>query len=381
MRRGPHPLPIHIGMAAAQSEGIQKYVALNSHALSENDLIDIVAGIKKYQSCEHVIETHPLQSVWHADISSLLHFEGAGNSGAVGLEEGHNNSDRPPVLLVPSLVNRPNILNLCKKRSLMHYLFEQGLDTYLFDWGQTTHASDGYDINTAINSHLIGAINHIYETTGQPVNILGYCMGGTMSLAATIFAKDRVNKLVLMATPWDFQTSSSRLSLQVRQWAPIVLPVIEERGYLPAEWTQALFASIDLDGAARKFGKFHHMEDGSSKERLFIAVEDWLNDGIDLNGNIAKMCIREWFSKNAPYKGEWEINDHKIEIENIECPTLIVASKKDKLVNFESASAVAEKLETSNTELITLTCGHISLIAGKDAVNQVWKPVADWLKK
>ncbi len=372
MRRGPHPLPIHIGMAAAQSEGIQQYVAMNSHALTNNDLIDIVAGIKKYQECADVIPTLPLENIWQEGIASLMRFPDGNPEGS---------AERRPVLLVPSLVNKPRILNLCEKRSLVGYLNDQALDAYLFDWGQTTESDEGYGIDTAINKHLIGAINHIYKTTGQPVSMLGYCMGGTMSLAATLAAQAKVNKLVLMATPWNFQTSTSLLSSQVRQWAPLALPVIEERGYLPAEWTQALFASIDLDGAARKFGKFAKMEQRSSKERLFIAVEDWLNDGIDLNGNIAKMCIREWFSENAPYNGDWQINGQKIEIENIDCPTLIVASRKDKLVNYESAKAVAEKLDTAKTEIITLDCGHISLIAGKNAVDHVWKPVADWLKK
>lgn len=369
-RSGPHPMPVHLGMAVAAQKGIQEYVAPYLAVIDESELTEIIRGIQLYQS--HPYKVRRARSViWSQQCATLsVPSKNIRNSAKI---------KNAPLLLVPSLVNKADILDLCASRSLFKWLNKQGVETYLFDWGDTSNYEDQTNMEGLVSARLCPAVEYLAEKSGGPVSILGYCMGGTISLAATSLMQHKVRKLVLMAAPWDFKTRNPVLSERVRTWAPVVMSVIEQKGCLPAEWTQALFATLDPEGSAKKFARFARMDQGSEEAKLFVAVEDWLNDGVDLSADIALHCLRNWFAQNAPERGEWKLGGRRIDPSEIKCPVMIIASTGDRLVPFAAAASVREKLTGSSTEILKLECGHISLIAGSRAVETVWTPIAEWL--
>lgn len=369
-RTGPHPLPVHIGMAVAAQSGIQEYVAPYLAAIGESELTEIIKGIRRYQS-------HPYRArrqrtvIWSKDGATL--------SRPSKRNQIHLKSKGYPLLLVPSLVNKADILDLCASRSLFKWFSKQGFEVFLLDWGNTTEYKNNKTMEGVISSRLSPAIEYLVEKSGRPVSLLSYCMGGTLSLATVTALQHRVEKLVLMAAPWDFKTRNPVLSERVRTWAPLVMNVIEQKGFLPAEWTQALFATLDPEGSAKKFARFARMDQDSADAKLFVAVEDWLNDGVDLSAEIATHCLRYWFAQNAPERGEWTLGGRRIDLAEVKCPVMIVASTGDRLVPYAAAASVSEKLKNAQTDILKLDCGHISLIAGSRAVETVWKPIAHWL--
>jgi len=365
-------MPVHMAMVAAGKKDIQEYVAPYLPAIDESELVEIIKGIQLYQSHPYKVRRQR-RVIWSEKGASLCTSSGKHSKTA--------KEQRAPLLLVPSLVNKADILDLCAARSLFRWLGGQGFETYLLDWGDTTGYPDEKTMEGIVLSRLCPAIEHLTEKTGGPISVLGYCMGGTISLAAVSLLQHRVGKLVLLATPWDFKKRNPVLSDRVRLWAPVVMNVIEQKGYLPAEWTQALFATLDPEGSAKKFARFARMDQESDEARLFVAVEDWLNDGVDLSGEIATHTLRHWFAQNAPERGEWMLADRRIDIREIRCPAMIVASTGDRLVPYAAAASVEEKLTGSKIETLKLDCGHISLIAGTHAVETVWKPIAQWLKQ
>src|SRR5678815_4804003 len=114
---------------------------------------------------------------------------------------------KTPLILVYALVNRPYILDLKKGRSVVGNFVEHGFDTYLVDWGVPTHADRHLTLDDYINGYLVNVVDHVCERTGaERVNVLGYCMGGTMSAMFTALHGDRVANLALLAAPIDFDT-------------------------------------------------------------------------------------------------------------------------------------------------------------------------------
>jgi polyhydroxyalkanoate synthase len=140
-----------------------------------------------------------------------------------------------------------------------------------------------------------------------------------------------------------------------------------------------LFASLDPQTSAEKFTRFASMDQTSAQAQLFVAVEDWLNDGIDLPGEVAEECMRGWFFDNKPAKGAWMLGGKIIQADTIDCPCLIIASSKDRLVEYESAAALKDYIKDST--LIDPECGHIGMIAGDKAIIRVWHKVANWLRR
>lgn len=371
-RSGPRPLLAHLGMVMASSVemsgGIHEYAESYFSDLKKKELENVIRGIRMYLDHPYRARQEKGESVWQAGVTSVRRLYGES-----GAQSGR------ALLLVPSLINSAAIFDVCEERSMVRFMREQGNDVYLLDWGVTAKDDEPLDLEAAITRRLLPAIRAAREHAQKPVSVLGYCMGGTLSLAAASIAPQEIEKLALLAAPWDFRAGRNMLSERVRGWAPLVLPQLEMRLCLPSEWTQAVFATLDPEGSAKKFARFAEMDQESFEARLFVAVEDWLNEGVDLAPAIARDVLQQWFALNAPARGEWMVGGRSVDLTALACPVLVMASEADRLVPFEAADAVTQTMPRAHAESCRLSCGHIGLIAGRNAVTQVWTPVARWL--
>jgi len=360
---------VHLGMASANVSGIQGYASNFKSSLSEHDAVQMVRGIKMYQQHSFSSADLPSEEIWSDGVASVR---------KPVLKNETNITAKHPFLLIPSLINKANILDISEERSMLRWFNENGIETYLLDWGDLSKTSN---IEILIKTTLCEAIRGVSEVTDSKVDVLGYCMGGTMLMGAHIFALEHIGRMILLAAPWDFNVTSSSLARNVRIWSPAVLPVIAQRGHLPSDWVQALFASLDPNGSAQKFIKFASMDQSGSDAKLFVAVEDWLNDGVDLPKDIAQHCIQDWFIDNALALGRWRVGDEIINTEEIDAQILILASNNDRLVPFECAANITNNLSFASVKVIELDCGHVGLIVGRNAVETVWQPILNWLEK
>lgn len=373
MRKGPHPLPVHMGMIAANMKGIEDYTQQFQSRIDEADAVEMIRGIQLYQSHPYEPPILPTMTLWSSYGASVQQ----------PIEVSRNDVSSPikaPLLLVPSLINKSNILDLTQDKSMLRWFHAQGHDVYLLDWGDlTSQEVVNFNVEDLISHILSEAIRCVSKTHGSKVNVLGYCMGGTLLMGAARMMQAHLNSMVLLAAPWDFHAKSSTLARNVRLWSPSVLPVINERGALPAQWVQALFASLNPEGAAHKFMKFASMDQDGSGAKLFVSVEDWLNDGVDIPKNIAHDCIQKWFVRNETMQQQWCVDGHVVKPDHVECPVFVAASKKDGLVSYESAMNIINEASHAQFERLPLNCGHIGLIVGRDAVDDVWLPIHQWL--
>src|SRR5690349_24824322 len=149
---------------------------------------------------------------------------------------------RTPVVFIYALVNRPYILDLKKGRSVVANFVERGFDTYLVDWGIPTPADRHLTLDDYINGYMVNVLDYLRERTGvDQVNIVGYCMGGTMSAMFTALHPDRVKNLILLAAPIDFATRDGLLGLWTRPENFDVDKFVDAFGNCPPEFLQSTF--------------------------------------------------------------------------------------------------------------------------------------------
>src|SRR3546814_2051767 len=70
---------------------------------------------------------------------------------------------------------------------------------------------------------------------------------------------------------------------------------------------QGLFASLDPQLVVRKFLAFGRLDAASRKAEEFVALEDWLNDGVPLAAPVARECLGRWYGDNATARGQWRL--------------------------------------------------------------------------
>ena len=281
-----------------------------------------------------------------------------------------------PVLFVPSLINRGYILDLESDRSLLRYLSARGLRPFLVDWGAPAEAEQGFTLTDYVVGRLEGALDAVRRATGRPPAVVGYCMGGLLALALAQRRAADIAGLALLATPWDFHADAPA---HIRLFgAPPFAAFLRLSPVLPVDLLQSLLASLDPNLVPNKLRAFARLDPASSEAQAFVALEDWLNDGVDLAGPVAEECMIGWYGENRPEQGRWRIAGAAVAPERYGGPTLIVVPARDRIVPPASAEALARRMPHALVH--RPLAGHIGMMVGRNAEAVLWRPLADWLE-
>ena len=282
-----------------------------------------------------------------------------------------------PVLFVPSLVNRSYVLDLSARRSLMRWLSGQGVRPLLLDWGTPGALERSLTLTDVIAGRLARAAQALAARTGKPAPVAGYCMGGLLVAGLAAIRPDLVPKALFLATPWDFHRGDPTNGLRVTALGRAFAPAIALTGGLPVDALQTLFATLDPLTAIRKFTALARWEATSDKAEAFVALEDWLNDGVALPEAIARECLESWYGRNLTARGAWRVSGLSVEPPHLAGPSLHIIPANDRIVPPGSARALADAMP--GAEVLEPTLGHIGMVVGGAARPMVWEPLKNWL--
>ena len=283
-----------------------------------------------------------------------------------------------PVLFVPSLINRAYILDLSRRRSLLRWMArETGLRPLLLDWGTPGERERAYDLTAYITGPLEDALDTTCALAGRTAPLVGYCMGGLLTLALAARRPGDVSGLALLATPWHFHTERVVQAEALARAVEAAAPLFDAHGELPVDVIQSMFTALDPFLVTRKFVKFAGMDPSSQGAEDFVALEDWLNDGIPLSAPVARECLGGWYGRNTPFHGKWSVADRPVDPAAVQTPSLVLVPQQDRIVPPASADALADALP--NAERANPPLGHIGMVAASRARNAVWEPLAAWL--
>lgn len=297
--------------------------------------------------------------------------------GSTRLRDYNPHADKAPlVLIVPSLINRYDILDLDHKFSFLRAMAEAGFRPLLVDWDQPGTEETEFDISAYVTQRLVP----LFEFTAslkRDSHILGYCMGGLLTLALASLTPHPIKSLTLLGTPWDFHAPDVALTYASFNLNSCLEPILRHFGYLPVDVLQSLFASAQPLQTMNKFSAFSSMDPQSSEARKFVLLEDWLNNGVPLTAAAARECFQGWYDQNKPARYEWQIQKQTIDPRKLTLPAYAVIAGRDLIVPPASSLPLAHLLP--NGSLHEPMLGHIGMIASRSAPQRVWNPLFRWL--
>lgn len=324
-------------------------------------------GIQAYRAHPYRRSVEEPDVLWREGTTRLLDYR--------RFRTGRKNT-RIPVMLVPSLVNRAYILDLRPERSLARWLAARGHSVFLVDWDAPGEMERDFTLGD-YTARLRRAIVTASDAEATPVAAIGYCMGGLLTLAAAQGVEPRIDALVFMATPWDFHADRPDQAKGLAALLPGLEPSLAAFGELPVDVLQTLFAALDPTLALRKFGAFAAMEPDDESATAFVALEDWLNDGVALAAPVARECIGRWYGQNSPAKGLWRVDGLPVLPQGWAKPALSIIPAGDRIVPPASARALADALPRGS--VLTPKAGHIGMVTARSAPDRVWAPLAQFL--
>lgn len=272
-----------------------------------------------------------------------------------------------PVVFVPSLINPPSVLDLSERNSLLRWLAGKGVRPLLLDWG----SPGGDDRELDVAGHVEQLLLPLLVELGERVTLVGYCLGGTMALAAA--ARHPLVALGLIATPWQFSGFPEEARADMAALWERAAPAAEAMGVLPMEVLQSSFWRLDPERTIAKFEAFARMEPGSDAARGFVALEDWANDGAPLTLAAGRELLRDFFRNDVPGRGRWSVGGAPVHPADLNLPVLEIISSTDRIVPAATAAGIGESR--------MLALGHVGMIVGSRAREVSWEPLARWLSQ
>ncbi|MGH6892255.1 MAG: alpha/beta fold hydrolase [Dongiaceae bacterium] len=285
----------------------------------------------------------------------------------------------PRLLVVPSLINRYYILDLEPESSFLADLSARGYSPFVVDWDAPGGEEQGFDLTRYIAGRLEAVLDAVKRAPGGPIIVIGYCMGGMLALALALRRQRDLAGLVCLATPWDFHAEGKVQAQLIGEMGRHMDPLFQALGEMPVDLLQSFFASLDPLSILTKFRRFADLPAESEGARKFVALEDWLNDGVGLSAPVARECLTQWYGENTTALGKWLIAGQPVRPGKLLLPALAMVPNADRIVPPKSALGLARLLPRCET--MTPAAGHIGMMVGGSARAKVWDPLDAWLRR
>lgn len=315
------------------------------------------------------VGTTPSEVVYEENKLELLHYESQ-------TEEQHD----VPILIVYALINKPYILDLQPDRSVVRTLLENGFDVYMIDWNEPSAMDASLTLEDYVDRYVDNCVDVVRERSGQDsINILGYCMGGTMSVMYAALHPEKVRNLGLMAAGLCFTGTGGVLE----QWGDEQYyspdAVTDAFGNVPADFLDIGFAVMDpVQNFLTKYVQLYdNIEDEEFVEN-FARMERWISDGIDVAGKTYEQFLVDIYQKNKLAENELYLGEKHIDLSKIDMPIVQVVGEYDHLIPPEASKPFNELTASEDTEIMEFSTGHIGLSVSSKSHAELWPSVCEW---
>ena len=286
---------------------------------------------------------------------------------------------RVPVLLVMATTNRGYIFDMIPGQSLVEFLLDAGFDVFMLDWEAPRADERRLGLEDYVLDFLPAAVGRVRDETGEPdVSVIGYCFGGVLSLLWGALHPADLANLVTFTTPVDFTRMEMFQSWADRRFFDVDR-LVDTFGNCPGDY---LYTAFDmLRPAARAAGNVRLIDNLHDDEfvRSFRMFDRWTTDILPLAGEYFRETIKQLLWENRLAAGTMSVAGRAVDLARITAPFLHVAAEHDHIVPTAASAPLIGMVGSDDKEEVVLKGGHVSLIAGPNAVRRLWPKLVRWL--
>ena len=292
-----------------------------------------------------------------------------------------------PVLLVPPLAAPTICFDLRRGCSMAEHLLGLGHPTYLLEYGSIAFSDRGLGLEHWIEDIIPTAIRTVADHAGgQPVQVVGWCLGGIMALLSLAGHSDLpVHAIAAVASPFDFAA--------LRRLAPIrgvsnltggrlETAIYRTLGGAPAPIVRRAFQLSTLD----KYLTKHVAMAVNLHDREFLAqleaVDRFIANMHAYPGRTMGQLYHRFFRVNDLADGRLHLGDRELDLADVAVPVLAVAGRADSLAPPAAVHHVRSLLGGApEVQLKTGPGGHLGVLTGRNASATTWRWIDEFFAR
>jgi len=287
---------------------------------------------------------------------------------------------RIPILIVMATTNRGYILDMVPGMSFIEFLLKRGFDVYMLDWTAPRAEEKNLRMEDYVLDFIPQCVREVQRDSGvDDVNIIGYCFGGVLSLLyASTHLDGPLKNLVTFTTPIDFRGMKLFQNFSDRRYFDVD-KLVDSIGNVPPEM---IFSSFEmLRPASRAVSQVQLWENMWNDQyvKSYQMFDRWANDTLPLAGEYFRQTTKDLMWDNKLYNQTMTVGGRLADISKITVPILHAVAEHDHIVPSEASKPLIEKIGSTDKQEIVLKGGHVSLVAGANAVKRLWPKLDQWL--
>ncbi len=270
-----------------------------------------------------------------------------------------------PLLIIPPWINKFYILDLRPKNSFIRWAVAQGHTVFVVSWvnPDATLAEKGFD--DYMREGPYAALDAIEQATGEKgVNVIGYCLGGTLlasTLAHMAVKRDaRVKSATFFTTMVDFE-EAGELGVFIDEEQ---LSSLEEKmnkvGYLEGREMATTFNMLRANDLIWSFVVNNYL---LGQEPFPFDLLYWNDDSTRMPARMHSFYLRRMYQQNDLVKsGTIELDGVKLDLGKIKVPTYILSTREDHIAPWKSTYR-ATQIYKGPVRFVLAASGHIAGVA------------------
>ncbi|NGO51325.1 class I poly(R)-hydroxyalkanoic acid synthase [Allomesorhizobium camelthorni] len=295
-----------------------------------------------------------------------------------------------PLLICPPWINKFYILDLNPQKSFIRWAVEQGHTVFVISWvnPDSRHGMKGWE--AYVREGLQYGLDIVDRATGEKdVNVIGYCVGGTLLAAAlSLLAQegdDRIKSATFFTTQVDFTYAGDLKVFVDEDQVAAVERAMGDKGYLEGTKMATAFNMLRSGDLIWPYVVNNYMR---GKDPTPFDLLYWNADSTRMAAANHSFYLRNCYLENNLAKGSMELAGCRLSLADITIPVYNLAAREDHIAPARSVF-LGCKYFGGDVEYVMAGSGHIAGVVNPPSMNkyQYWtggKPVGDfedWIAK
>jgi len=296
------------------------------------------------------VATAPGNVIFQNEIIQLIQY--APSTGAVYAT---------PLLIVPPWINKFYILDLGPQKSFIRYMVDKGFTVFVVSWINPDERLAHKSFEDYMNEGILAATDAVTRETGAAkVNVIGYCVGGTLLGTTLAYLAARGEEPFASATFFaaqvDFSKAGDLLLFTDDAQLKALEEMMAERGYLDGSRMATVFNMLRPKDLIWPYIVNNYM---LGKKPFPFDLLFWNQDSTRMSPTNHNFYLREFYHENRLARGQMTIGGVKLDLGKVKLPIYELCAREDHIAPAKSVF-IGSRLFGGPVTYVLAGSGHIA---------------------
>ena len=269
---------------------------------------------------------------------------------------------RRPLLIVPPWINKFYILDMREKNSFIRWAVSQGFTVFVVSWVNPDEHLSRKSFEDYMLEGPLAALDAIEQATGEKeVNVIGYCIGGTLMAATLAYMTaqkdDRVKSITFFTTMVDFEEAGELGVFIDEEQLAALEEKMNKRGYLDGSEMATTFNMLRANDLIWSFVVNNYL---LGKDPFPFDLLYWNSDSTRMPAVMHSYYLRKMYQENKLIEpGALTLAGTPIDLTTIKTPAFILSTKEDHIAPWKSTYR-ATQVYSGPIKFCLAGSGHIA---------------------